>query len=88
MCQMLVYLFIFFLVVSWQPNGAFGVFWFFKFCILCMKWFVFPLELNCLLLFWYACQFVIGPLTQNREAPIDTNQRGCTCVARATTLFI
>ena len=41
-----------------------------------------------LLLFWYACQFVIGPLTQNREAPIDTNQRGCTCVARATTLFI
>lgn len=49
MCQMLVCLFIFFLVVSRQRNGALGVFFFgfFKFCMLCLKWFVFALELNC-----------------------------------------
>ena len=44
-------------MISRQPNGAFGVFWFFKFCVLCLKWFVFALELNC---FVVVSLFVIG----------------------------
>ena len=44
-------------MVSRQPNGAFGVFWFLKFFILCLKCFVFALELN-----WFVVVslFVIG----------------------------
>ena len=56
MCLMLV-LFIYFLVISRQPTEHLGVFWSFKFCMLCLKWFVFALELNC---FVVVSLFVIG----------------------------
>ena len=57
MCLMLV-LFIYLFPCDFSAtNGAFGVFWSFKFCMLCLKWFVFALELNC---FVVVSLFVIG----------------------------